>query len=79
MTHSISATLAVKSSYCCQFIETSGCFALTCSQIPPSRHLYDAHWPLGAPLRVSNLNSDVGLQAISTRCDDSGGINISLS
>lgn len=35
MTHSISATLAVKS-YCCQFIETSGCILLTCSQIHPS-------------------------------------------
>lgn len=34
VTHSISATLAVKS-YCCQLIETSGCFLLTCSQIHP--------------------------------------------
>lgn len=34
VTHSISATLAVKS-YCCQLIETFGCFPLTCSQIHP--------------------------------------------
>lgn len=71
VTHSISATLAVKS-YCCQLIETSGCFLLT-------SRLCETHTGhRGAPLRFSTSNSDPAsryVQAISARCDAGGGTN----